>query len=143
VCGLAHYFESEGLSTILVGFVREHIEVIRPPRSLFLDFPMGRGMGKPNDPEFQKKVIRAAFELLEASSGPIIEDFPEIIPVKEGRMGYALPPQLVLSVNDIGDVDVILSEVKNEMEALRPDYATAIAARGQQQLGQASLRLKS
>ena len=95
MCGLAHYFESEGLSTILVGFVREHIEVIRPPRSLFLDFPMGRGMGKPNDPEFQKKVIRAAFELLEASSGPIIKDFPEIIPVREGRMGYALPPQLL------------------------------------------------
>jgi len=89
VCGLAHYFESEGLSTILVGFVREHIEVIRPPRSLFLDFPMGRSMGKPNDPEFQKKVIRAAFELLEASDGPVIEDFPEIIPVKEGRMGDA------------------------------------------------------
>ncbi len=116
MCGLAHYFESEGLSTILVGFVREHIEVIRPPRSLFLDFPMGRSMGKPNDPEFQKKVIRAAFELLEASRGPVIEDFPEIIPVKEGRMGYALPPELVLSVSDIGDVDVILSEVRNEME---------------------------
>ena len=33
-------------------------------------------MGKPNDPEFQKKVIRAAFELLEASGGPVIEDFP-------------------------------------------------------------------
>ena len=99
-------------------------------------------MGKPNDPEFQKKVIRAAFELLEASSGPIIEDFPEIIPVKEGRMGYALPPQLVLSVNDIGDVDVILSEVKNEMEALRPDYATAIAARGRTTVGASELAIE-
>ena len=63
MCGLAHYFESEDLSTVLVGFVREHIEAMRPPRSLFLDFPMGRGMGKPNNPEFQKKVIRAAFAL--------------------------------------------------------------------------------
>ena len=142
MCGLAHYFESEGLSTILVGFVREHIEVIRPPRSLFLDFPMGRGMGKPNDPEFQKKVIRAAFELLEASSGPIIDDFPEIIPVKDGRMGYALPPQLVLSVDDIGDVDVVLSEVRNEMEALRPDYATAIAARGRTTVGASGLAIE-
>ena len=100
-------------------------------------------MGKPNDPEFQKKVIRAAFELLEASGGPVIEDFPEIIPVKEGRMGYALPPELVLNVSDIGDVDVILSEVRNEMEALRPDYAAAIAARGAQQLVPAGLRSKS
>ena len=142
MCGLAHYFESEGLSTILVGFVREHIEVIRPPRSLFLDFPMGRSMGKPNDPEFQKKVIRAAFELLEASRGPVIEDFPEIIPVKEGRMGYALPPELVLSVSDIGDVDVIPSEVRNEMEALRPDYAAAIAARGRTTVGASGLAIE-
>ena len=87
MCGLAHYFESEGLTTVLVGFVREHIEGIKPPRSLFLDFPMGRGLGKPNDPAFQKKVIRAAFELFDAQGGPVIEDFPEVIPVKNGRMG--------------------------------------------------------
>ena len=99
-------------------------------------------MGKPNDPEFQKKVIRAAFELLEASGGPVIEDFPEIIPVKEGRMGYALPPELVLNVSDIGDVDVILSEVRNEMEALRPDYAAAIAARGRTTVGASGLAIE-
>ena len=95
MCGLAHYFESEGLSTVLVGFVREHIEAIRPPRALFLDFPMGRGMGKPNDRVFQKKVIREAFSLLDTDSGPLISDFPEVILVKDGRMGYALPPDLV------------------------------------------------
>ena len=111
MCGLAHYFESEGLSTVLVGFVREHIEAIKPPRSLFLDFPMWRGMGKPNDPAFQKKVIRAAFDLFDTDKGPVIEDFPKVIPVKNGRMGYALPPDLVLSVDDIGDVDVVLADV--------------------------------
>lgn len=135
MCGLAHYFESEGLSTVLVGFVREHIEAIKPPRSLFLDFPMGRGMGKPNDPAFQKKVIRAAFDLFDAPAGPVIADFPEVIPVKDGRMGYALPPELVLSVDDIGDVEAVLAEVTAEMEALRPDYDTAVAARGRTTVG--------
>jgi hypothetical protein len=77
VCGLAHYFESEGLSTVLVGFVREHMEAIKPARGLFLDFPMGRGMGKPNDPGFQKKVIRAAFDLLDAKTGPVLRIFPK------------------------------------------------------------------
>jgi len=119
VCGLAHYFESEGLATVLVGFVREHMEAINPPRSLFLDFPMGRGMGKPNDPEFQNKVIRAAFDLFEAQNGPVLENFSEVIPVRDGRMGYALPPELVLSTSDIGDMDGLLSEVAAEMEALR------------------------
>ena len=142
MCGLAHYFESEGLTTVLVGFVREHIEGIKPPRSLFLDFPMGRGLGKPNDPAFQKKVIRAAFELFDAQGGPVIEDFPEVIPVKNGRMGYALPPELVLTVDDVGDVGNVLLEVRAEMEALRPDYDAAVATRGRTTVGASRLEIE-
>ena len=142
MCGLAHYFESEGLSTVLVGFVREHIEAIKPPRALFLDFPMGRSMGKPNDPVFQKKVIREAFGLLDTDSGPVISDFPEVIPVKDGRMGYALPPELVLSIEDIGDVDAVLAEVKAEMAALRLDYEAAVAARGRTTVGASGLEIE-
>ena len=75
MCGLAHIFESQGFSTVLVGFVKEHIEIIKPPRALWLNFPMGRPLGKPNNAEFQKKVIRTAFDLLEKSSGPVLDDF--------------------------------------------------------------------
>ena len=142
MCGLAHYFESEGLTTVLVGFVREHIEGINPHRSLFLDFPMGRGLGKPNDPAFQKKVIRAAFELFDAHGGPVIKDFPEVIPVKNGRMGYALPPELVLTVDDVGDVGDVLLEVRAEMEALRPDYDAAVAKRGRTTVGASRLEIE-
>ena len=85
---LAHFFESYGFSTVLVGFVKEHIEAIQPPRALWLDFPMGRPLGKPNDPEYQKKIIRSAFDLFNERSGPVLKDFPDIIPVKDGRMGY-------------------------------------------------------
>jgi len=143
VCGLAHYFESEGLSTVLVGFVREHMEAIKPPRSLFLDFPMGRGMGKPNDPQFQKKIIRAAFELFDRPTGPVIDDFPEVIPVKDGRMGYALPPELVLTTDDIGDVDVVLAQVQAEMDALRSDYDATVAARGRTTVGASELAIEA
>ena len=142
MCGLAHYFESEGLSTVLVGFVREHMEAIKPARGLFLDFPMGRGMGKPNDPRFQKKVIRAAFDLFDADTGPVLEDFPEIIPVKEGRMGYALPPELVLSTNDIGDVNTLVAAVQDEIDELLPDYEAAVASRGRTTVGASELAVK-
>ena len=142
MCGLAHYFESEDLSTVLVGFVREHMEAIKPARGLFLDFPMGRGMGKPNDPEFQKKVIRAAFDLFNVETGPVLEDFPETIPVRDGRMGYALPPELVLSTSDIGDVDSLVAEVQAEMDALLPDYEAAAASRGRTTVGASELALK-
>ena len=50
---------------MLIAFVKEHIEIIKPPRALWLNFPMGRPLGKPNNPEFQKKVIRTAFDLFE------------------------------------------------------------------------------
>ena len=142
MCGLAHYFESEGLSTVLVGFVREHMKAIKPARGLFLDFPMGRSMGKPNDPEFQKKVIRAAFDLFDVETGPVLEDFPETIPVRDGRMGYALPPELVLSTSDIGDVDSLVAEVQAEMDALLPDFEAAAASRGRTTVGASELALK-
>lgn len=136
---LAHYFESEGFATVMVGFVREHIEAIEPPRALWLDFPMGRPMGKPNDAEFQKKVIRAAFKLFDATSGPVLEDFPDIIPVKQGRMGYALPVDFVVTVDEVGDVDALLAEVQAEIEGLRPAYDAALAARGRTTVGASTL----
>jgi hypothetical protein len=139
VCGLAHYFESEGLATVLVGFVREHIEAIEPARALWLDFPMGRPMGKPNDPGYQNKVIRAAFALFDAASGPVLEDFPDVIPVRDGRMGYALPPELVLTTRDIGDVDALLAEVQVEIDTLRPAYTAACTARGRTTVGASEL----
>ena len=60
MCGLAQIFESQGFSTVLVGFVKEHMEIIKPPRALWLNFPMGRPMGKPNDPEFQTVINKVA-----------------------------------------------------------------------------------
>ena len=138
---LAHYFESEGLSTVLVGFVREHIEALKPPRALWLDFPMGRPLGKPNDPGFQMKVIRSAFNLLEQSAGPILEDFPVTIPVKDGRMGYALPVDLVLSAEDVGDVDNLLAEVHAEMANLEPAYIAACATRGRTTVGASEMAI--
>ena len=135
MCGLAHIFESEGLSTVLVGFVREHIEVLKPARALFLDFPMGRGMGEPNKPELQKRVIRAAFDLLDISNGPVLKDFQEVIPVLNGRMGYALPVDLVLKVSDIGDVNQLLDEVQKEVSNLLPDYHKAKGALGRTTVG--------
>ena len=138
MCGLAQIFESQGFSTVLVGFVKEHMEIIKPPRALWLNFPMGRPMGKPNDPEFQKKVIRVAFELLQKSPGPVLEDFPEIIPVKEGRMSYALPVDLVYKVNQLGDIDKLTDEVNKELSNLMPDYLKALQNVGRTTLGQVS-----
>ena len=137
--GLARLFEAEGFATVLVGFVREHLEAYQPPRALWLDFPMGRPMGKPNDPDYQKRVIRSAFALLDRSDGPVLEDFPDVIPVTNGRMGYAIPPEYVFTTDDIGDVGALLTEVQGEIGALRPAYDAAVAARGRTTVGASEL----
>lgn len=138
---LAHFFESFGFATVLVGFVREHIEAIKPPRALWLNFPMGRPFGKPNDPEYQIKVIRAAFSLFNVVSGPVLHDFPEVIPVKNGRMGYALPVELVMKKSQIGDVDIMLQEVKKEIDNMKSDYNKALANRGRTTVGASQMKI--
>ena len=143
MCGLAQIFESQGFSTVLVGFVKEHMEIIKPPRALWLNFPMGRPMGKPNDPVFQKNVIRVAFELLQKSPGPVLEDFPEIIPVKEGRMSYALPVDLVYKVNQLGDIDKLTDEVNKELSNLMPDYLKAIDINGRTTVGASEMKISN
>ena len=135
MCVLAHYFESAGLATVLVGFVREHMQALTPPRALWLDFPMGRPLGKPNDPDFQKKIIRSAFSLYDKQTGPVLEDFEEIIAVQGGRMGYALPPDLVCGKDDVGDVDALLTEVQAEVAALSEAYEAARTTRGRTTVG--------
>ncbi|MEM7536009.1 MAG: hypothetical protein AAF639_27760 [Chloroflexota bacterium] len=102
---------------------------------------MGRPMGKPNDPTYQMSVIRTAFKLFDAASGPVIEDYPDTIPVKDGRMGYALPVDLVLKVSEIGDVDTLLAQVHAEIEGLRSDYEAAVALRGRTTVGASELAI--
>ena len=68
------------MPTTQISLIRPHTETIRPPRALWVPFELGRPLGEPNDPAFQKGVIRAAFDLFERLTGPVLEDFPEDAP---------------------------------------------------------------
>ena len=92
--GLAHYFENEGLATVVIALVREHVEAIRPPRSLWVPFELGRPFGAPNEPELQRRILRAALAVLDShNSGPVIEDFLEEPPYQQGDPDW-LPPDV-------------------------------------------------
>ena len=75
MCVLGHVLEELGLTTVAVALVREHAERVKPPRALFVPFPFGLPLGKPEDPEYQHGVIASAFELLKYTSGPVLLDF--------------------------------------------------------------------
>jgi hypothetical protein len=56
-------------------------------------------------------------------------------------MGYALPPDLVLSTSDIGDIDNLLAEIRAEMKELQPDYEAAVVSRGRTTVGASELQI--
>lgn len=74
---LARALETEGVATTAISMVREHTEKLKPPRSLFVPFPFGHALGRPNDPELQHRVLRAALDLLTEPAGPVLRDFPD------------------------------------------------------------------
>jgi len=78
VSGLAHYFEDEGLATVIVALVREHIVSMRPPRALWVPFELGRPFGPPGNAALQSRVLREALALLDQDCpDPLLQDFSE------------------------------------------------------------------
>ena len=63
---LARALELTGISTTSISLVREHTEKVKPPRALYVPFPFGHALGRPDDPELQHRVLRAALGLLQA-----------------------------------------------------------------------------
>ena len=74
---LARTLELNGIATTSISLVREHTEKLKAPRALFVPFPFGHALGRPNDPELQHRVLRAALDLLTAPAGPVLHDFPD------------------------------------------------------------------
>ena len=93
--GLAHYLEDEGLSTVVVALVREHVVKMSPPRALWVPFEMGRPFSTPDDAELQQRVLKSALSLLdEPGSEPILKDFAEEASHLEGDLNWAFPAKL-------------------------------------------------
>ena len=88
---LAHCFEAAGIATVVLASVRAVAEKVAPPRALYCEFPLGRPLGRPQDADFQHDVLRAAFALLDAPSGPVLVDYPEKIESDESPVACALP----------------------------------------------------
>jgi hypothetical protein len=74
---LARVFETMGVATTLISLVREHTERQKPPRALFVPFPFGHALGRPDDPALQHRVLAAALDLLAEPAGPVLRDFPD------------------------------------------------------------------
>jgi hypothetical protein len=74
---LARVLEAAGVATTSISLVREHTEKVKPPRALFVPFPFGHALGRPDDPELQHRILRSALALFGEPRGPVLRDFPE------------------------------------------------------------------
>lgn len=73
--------EAAGISTVCISTGRDLTEQVKPPRSLFVNFPMGNAFGKPFDQEMQSAVLRAALELAGSATEPgVLVDLPYVWP---------------------------------------------------------------
>ncbi len=99
---------------------------MRPPRALYCEFPLGRPLGKPDDPEFQLRVLKAALALLERPSGPVLEDFPErIADESDVPLACPVPPR-----HDPGAPPAV-----DEARGLRPAYERQLRQSGRTNVG--------
>ena len=63
-------FEREGVSTVTLTSALDVTERVRPPRSAFLNFPLGNQVGPPRRPDLQREIVKSALALLESATNP-------------------------------------------------------------------------
>ena len=128
---IAHFLEDEGIATTLVALIRSHAEKARPPRALWVPFQLGRPLGAPDNPQFQRSVLRAALALLASKRGSaVLEDFPHDEPHGANVPGWVAPPSLKAD------------SIAQEVEALNPWYQQSTVRNGRTTVGITGLPIR-
>jgi len=74
---IARTVEEGGIPTISLSSAWDITESVKPPRSVFINFPLGHTSGKPFDHDLQTKIIKDAFDALKSIKEPgTIVDLP-------------------------------------------------------------------
>jgi hypothetical protein len=120
VSALAHVFEQAGIATVGISSIRTQAEAARAPRMLHCEFPLGRPLGKPNNPAFQLRVLEAAFALLPRSDVPVLVDFPDVIDDLADT-----PLTCTIPLPEVGNVHPAVAEVLGLRAAYDRQRATA------------------
>jgi hypothetical protein len=141
---VSRYLEEEGIATSQISLVREHTQAIRPPRALWVPFIMGRPLGAPNDALFQRTVLLAALRLLEAPSGPLLQDFDLEAPQSDDALqpGAACPVHFSRPPSIAGVADALGRRLEQEIAQLRPWHDLAVERRSSSTSGISGLSVE-
>jgi D-proline reductase (dithiol) PrdB len=67
---VARVIEQAGIPTVLLSTGRDLTWQVRPPRSAFVNFPMGNPFGRPHDVETQRAILLETLRLAEHPGEP-------------------------------------------------------------------------
>jgi hypothetical protein len=98
---------------------------MKPPRALWVSFDLGRPLGSAAEPEFQKDVIRAAFNMLDSATTHTIDDYPHDSPDEAQAQQWACPLNLGPATDDS-----LTGRLLGEVARLKPWSAQTRVGRG-------------
>ena len=67
---IARHLEANGIATVVIGSAQDIVETVGVPRFVFVDYPLGNPLGKPDAVAEQLSVSEAALRLAESADGP-------------------------------------------------------------------------
>lgn len=74
---VARVIEAAGIPTVLVSTGRDLTAQVLPPRSVFVNFPMGNPFGRPFDVVMQRRILQDALGLVyTATAAGALVDLP-------------------------------------------------------------------
>ena len=127
---LSHFLQRNGIATTSISLIREQSEAVRPPRALWVPFPLGRPLGVADNPEFQRDVLRSALRLLESATEPTIADYPQEAPDGNGHGVWACAIELPAP-----EMSELEASVRREIDLIMPRYQEARRQRGRTTFG--------
>lgn len=75
---VARVIEDMGIPTVTVSTGRDITALVRPPRSLFVNFPMGNTFGRAGDTAKQTEILRIALDFAVTAKEPgVMVDLPQ------------------------------------------------------------------
>ncbi len=91
---VARHLEANGIATVTFSCARDITAAVLPPRSVFLDYPLGSTCGRPFDRANQRAVILAGLHLLETGRTPgEIVDLPYVWSADEAWKRLIFSPE--------------------------------------------------
>ena len=110
-----------------------------------MSFELGRPLGIPNDPEFQRRVVTAALELLDSDDTPLLVDFPEDAPGSvsndDNGEGWVCPISLPAQAKDPAE-ESVADTLAREISELSPWYDLALQKTGRTTVGSSGLDMQ-